>query len=340
MTDLLINEVLQTPEYEFLLTHPQLKGRLLFVTFGGSHAYGTNIPGSDVDMRGCALNSPSDLLGLTNFEAVLDDHTDTTIYSFNKLISLLLNVNPNTIEMLGCRPEHYAMVHPLGQRLIDARRMFLSKRAVKSFGGYASQQLRRLQNALARDSYPQPEKEAHILQSCEAAAFTFPHRYASFSEEQLRLHLAPSDSEDRELEIVADVQMKAVPLRQFVSISNELTNVLKDYDQLNTRNRKKDDAHLCKHMMHLIRLHLMCLDILEKEEIITFREADRPLLISIRRGDYLRDGRITPEFTELLHSLEQRLNYAKEQTSLPEDPDFDQINDFVVEINREALNID
>ena len=53
--------------------------------------------------------------------------------------------------------------------LLDNRKLFLSKRAINSFGGYADAQLRRLQNALARDSFPQNEKEQHIFNSVKNA---------------------------------------------------------------------------------------------------------------------------------------------------------------------------
>jgi predicted nucleotidyltransferase len=52
-----------------------------------------------------------------------------------------------------------------GKLLRDNIGLFLSQKAAKSFGGYSTAQLRRLQNTLARDSYPQPEKEKHILKS-------------------------------------------------------------------------------------------------------------------------------------------------------------------------------
>lgn len=37
----------------------------------------------------------------------------------------------------------------------------------------------------------------------------------------------------------------------------------------------------CENAMHLIRLYLMCLDILEREEIVTLREKDHDLLMDI-----------------------------------------------------------
>ena len=39
----------------------------------------------------------------------------------------------------------------------------MSRKAIRSFGGYADAQLRRPQNALARDTFPQSEKEQHIF---------------------------------------------------------------------------------------------------------------------------------------------------------------------------------
>lgn len=98
MTTEQIREMLQSPAYEFLRNNEHLKDKIIFLTLGGSYSYGTNVETSDVDIRGCALNSRSDLLGLSNFEQVVHTGTDTTVYSFNKLVSLLLNCNPNTIH--------------------------------------------------------------------------------------------------------------------------------------------------------------------------------------------------------------------------------------------------
>lgn len=152
-----IKEMVNGHAYDFLRTNPHLTGRIMFLTLGGSYAYGTNIETSDVDIRGCAMNSKSDLLGLTDFEQVVNTQTDTTIYGFNKLVSLLLNCNPNTIELLGCKPEHYFYISDAGQSMIDNRKLFLSKRAANSFGGYATQQLRRLGIAY---SFPVPSQDA------------------------------------------------------------------------------------------------------------------------------------------------------------------------------------
>lgn len=249
----------------------------MFLTLGGSYAYGTNIETSDVDVRGCAMNSKSDLLGLSGFEQVVNTQTDTTIYGFNKLVSLLLNCNPNTIELLGCKPEHYFYISDAGQSMIDNRKLFLSKRAANSFGGYATQQLRRLENALARDRMSQADNEEHIRKAMDRALKGFGDRYTVFDKGGIKLYTDVSERDDLDREVFCDINLEKYPAREFSIMMNTLSNVIGNYEKLNHRNHKKDDNHLNKHAMHLIRLYMMCLDILEKEEINTYRAGDREL---------------------------------------------------------------
>lgn len=335
-----IKQLVQTPDYDFLRTDPHLGNRIMFLTLGGSHAYGTNVPTSDVDIRGCTMNSASEIVGLSNFEQFIETSTDTTIYSFNKLIGLLLNCNPNTIEMLGCKPEHYIYMTDLGREFINNRKMFLSKRALHSFGGYANQQLNRLENALARDRLDQAKKEEHIMRSMENSVKSFESRYTNFEGGSIRLFTDDSPREDLDREIFADIHLEHFPARQFNSMMNDLHNVLGTYEKLNHRNHKKDDAHLNKHACHLVRLYLMCIDILEKEEIVTYREADIDLLMDIRNGYYMNsDGAYCPEFFEMIEDLKKRLDYAKENTSLPPHPNMKEVEEFVMSVNRRALNV-
>ena len=144
-----IRDILDTKDYDFIKNEDCLNNKIILLGLGGSYAYGTNNENSDIDIRGIALNSKKELLTFPTFEQYVDETTDTVIYSFRKIISLLLKCNPNTIEMLGLKPEHYLYVSPVGQELLDNKKLFLSKKAVHSFGGYANQQLYRLQQKSA-----------------------------------------------------------------------------------------------------------------------------------------------------------------------------------------------
>lgn len=335
-----IKEMVNGHAYDFLRTNPHLAGRIMFLTLGGSYAYGTNIETSDVDIRGCAMNRKSDLLGLSSFEQVVERQTDTTIYSFNKLIGLLLNCNPNTIEMLGCKPEHYFYISETGQSMIDNYKLFLSQRAANSFGGYATQQLRRLENALARDRMSQSENEEHIRKSMERALKTFGDRYTDFENGSVALFTDKSTRDDLDREVYCNIHLENYPAREFNIMMNTLSNVIGNYEKLNHRNHKKDDNHLNKHAMHLIRLYLMCLDILEKGEIRTYRYDDLEFLLSIRNGAFQnKDGTYQPEFFELVGEYEKKVEYAKENTSLPAHPDMKRVEEFVMDINRRSIDV-
>lgn len=334
-----IKELLKTPDYKFLETNTHLGDNIIMLGLGGSHAYGTNLATSDVDIRGIALNTKEEILGSANFEQVVNEATDTTIYSIRKIISLLTSCNPNTVELLGLRPEHYLYLSPIGQELLDNKKLFLSKRAKYSFGGYAFAQLRRLDNKAAR-TIAQADREQHILNSITSATYTWPDKYGCFKTgEGIRLYLDDSVQEGMDKEIFMDIRLTGYPLRDYKAMWSDMKNIVSDYDKIGHRNQNAiENGKLGKHMMHLVRLYLMCIDILEKEEIITYREKDIPFLMDIRNGKFL-DSNSQPlaEFYEMVDEYEKRLDYAVENTSLPEKPDYNKINDFLMSINERVV---
>lgn len=330
--------LMNTGEYDFLRTNERLGDRIMLLGLGGSYAYGTNNEGSDIDFRGVTLMMPSDLLGLTEFEQYEDDGTDTVIYGFNKLVKLLLECNPNTCELLGLDEEQYLIKTDLGQELIDNSRLFLSKRAIRSFGGYADAQLRRLQNAIARDKLVQSDREKHILRSVMNALDDFNRRNEANDRGSLKLYIDKAENPDLDTEIFVDANYSHLPLRDYTDMWGVMRTVIRDYDKIGKRNRKKDDNHLNKHAMHLIRLFMMAIDILEKGEIRTYRRDDLPFLLAIRRGEYMQnDGTFSPAFYEILEEYERKLEEAASATTLPDNPDMDRVEKLVMRVNRYAI---
>ena len=223
-------QLLQSGDYSFLRENEHLGSRVMLLGLSGSYGYGTNREGSDVDFRGVAMQRPSDLLGLTEFEQYVDEKTDTVVYGFCKLVKLLLECNPNSCEILGLPREKYMVMTPLGEELLKNQELFLSKRAIKAFGGYASAQLRRLQNAIARDALPQADREKHILHSVQNAMDDFNRRNPRVGQGAIRLYIDRAVTPQMDTEIFVDASYQHLPLRAADQIHTDIA-----YNDVNVR---------------------------------------------------------------------------------------------------------
>lgn len=333
-----IRRMMQSDDYNFLFENNHLGKNIILIGLGGSYAYGMNKNSSDLDIRGISLNKKEDILLGIDFEQVVDENTDTTIYSFSKMIELLTKMNPNTCEILGLQDWQYLYLHPIGKELLKNRKMFLSKICIHTFGGYAGSQLRRMENKAAR-LVGQAQNEAYILKSINNAKYDFKNRYYPHDDSDVKLYIDTAVQEGYDSEIFMDVCLKHYPLRDWTGMWNEMKAIVSSYNKIGKRNEKAiSHDKLGKHMAHLIRLYMMCIDILEKEEIITYRTDEHNLLMSIRNGEYLDENRQpTTDFYDLLNEYEKRFDYAKNNTSLPDVPDHKRINEFKISVNERIV---
>lgn len=319
-----LKDVISKPEYKWI---DEYKDRLCFLTFGGSYAYGTNIETSDIDIRGVMLPTKEELIGLKNFEQKIDENTDTCIYEFNKFIHLISQTNPNTIELLGGK--EYLIFNEVGEQLIEKANLFLSKRCINTFGGYANAQLRRVENALCHDSYSPEDKVKHIKSTMDVAMSKLQEKNEIFFENAISTKIEND-------KLFLSIHFDNKPIELVRATLNDLLTIEKTFDKLGQRNNKKDEAHLNKHIMHLVRLYHMCFDILEKGEINTFRE-DRDFLLEIRKGKFIKDGKLTDEFRLYLKELETRLEKAKQLNVVPDKCNYKEIEKFVIDVNSKVI---
>lgn len=144
-----------------------LQARTILLSMSGSHAYGTNRPDSDVDVKGVCVAPRSYREGfLGRFEQAEKapnmapfipllreplrgiaerDGLDGTVFGIDKFFKLASDCNPNVIEILWTVPEDRLICTPEGARIIEARTLFLSRKALYTFRGYAISQMRRIQ---------------------------------------------------------------------------------------------------------------------------------------------------------------------------------------------------
>lgn len=130
---------------------PWLVENTIFLTLHGSHAYGTNIATSDVDVKGIVIPPLSTYFNATKeydpksrFEQVEMKDPDGVIYEIRKLFKLAGTCNPNIIEVLFTDESDWISVHPVGRHIIENKEIFLSKKAYFTFFGYAKSQLGRI----------------------------------------------------------------------------------------------------------------------------------------------------------------------------------------------------
>ncbi|WP_297430292.1 nucleotidyltransferase domain-containing protein [Clostridium sp.] len=326
-------EILNKEEYKFIHSNKNLGENIIYLTLSGSIGYGTNLDTSDIDLRGITIERKENMYGFQNFEQFEDTETDTVIYGLKKFVSLALKGNPNILELLGTKDEHIIYMNKYGDALRKNRELFLSKRVINTFGNYATAQLRRLQNALARDEYPQEEKEKHILNTINNQMNHFSSNYTKFPKGSIKLYIDKSDKQEIEAEILMDISIDKYPLRDFISIYSEMSNIVRDYDKLNHRNRKKDEGKLLKHAMHLIRLLIMGTEILKTHEINTYREKEHDLLMDIRKGKYSYD-----ELFKLVEFYDFSFKEASVNTTLPKVPDEGQVEELLISLYEEYYN--
>jgi len=90
-------------------------------------------------------------------------------------------------------------------------------------------------------------------------------RYKDYGEDGFKMYVDKAETEDLDEEVFLDVNLQHYPLRDFRAIIGEMNSAVRGYEKLGKRNTKKTEEKVGKHAMHLIRLYLMGIDILEKE---------------------------------------------------------------------------
>jgi predicted nucleotidyltransferase len=115
---------------------------LLYFALTGSRAYGIHTESSDHDYRGVFINTPEEIFGLS----VRDSQEymgDIVLHSLKKFVKLATGANPNILELLFLPQECILYNHPVFDKVLLNRSLFLTKRVKHTYSGYAMAQLKR-----------------------------------------------------------------------------------------------------------------------------------------------------------------------------------------------------
>ena len=130
---------------------------ILYECIVGSHAHGTSTPQSDLDTRGVfALPKecyPSIFLPQ---QEVADDEQDIKFFELTKFLSLASECNPSVIELLWVPEDCIRYTTPAWEEIIKRRSLFISRKALGTFSGYAYAQIKKArgQNKMVMKEWP------------------------------------------------------------------------------------------------------------------------------------------------------------------------------------------
>lgn len=336
----------------------------IFTTLHGSHAYGTNIETSDIDVKGIFV------LPKKNYYSVLESpeqvqlkEPDAVVFELRKFLKLAADCNPNIIEVLFTDESDWCSITPAGRLLVENKEKFLSTKIKHTFFGYAKSQLGRinlhyrwLKNPPAQ---PPTRTEFGLRENPELSRDQF-----GVVESQVKKKMEEWDVNWDELDfsekvniqtriskmlaeckIVTsnDLWMAAAKLLGFednflvyLQKEKEYRQKCADWDSYQEwkvkRNPQRSELEArygfnTKHGMHLIRLMRMCKEVLTTGKVNVKRQ-DAEELLSIRRGNLSYE-----ELIEYSNKLEDEIEqlYVKCNV-LPKRPNLDFVDDLAMRI--------
>lgn len=106
----------------------------------GSHAYGTNVEGSDVDKKWVYVQSAMDMF-INGYRPQIEISKDEVAYELSRFLELAQKANPTILELLFSPEDCVLYKHSTWDKIKNVRKFFLTKECKFSFGGYAISQI-------------------------------------------------------------------------------------------------------------------------------------------------------------------------------------------------------
>lgn len=305
------------------------------VIFGksGSYSYGLNTETSDLDLKGVAIPPKEYFFGFMNkfeqaeLKKTKDSDIEFVIYDIRKFFNLCADNNPNIIELLWLDSADYLKVTPIGEKIIAARELFLSKRARYSFAGYAFGQLQRIK--LHR---------AHLLNPPKAE----PQREDYGLPKDKKLITSDQHGAMKELLEKGSLQEDDLSPNFLQSLAKEKAyfQAKRQWDQYQEWKKSRNPARAeleakfgydCKHASHLVRLLRMCREILVDHKVVVKRP-DREEILAVKNGMWKYD-----ELIEWAKQQEITLDHLYETSTLRKEADRSALHKLCIELIEDFL---
>lgn len=332
--------------------------------YAGSIAYGTNLPTSDVDVRGIFVADPISIR--TPFFEVGEVDIpggDTKFYELNKFVKLLMDQNPNIVELAWTSGQDIIASSPGYELIRQARGQLLTSKIAFTTAGYAHSQLLRIKGHKKWIMNPQLEARPTRNQYV-SVVYNFTNNkeynrlvpFSDFSALKLGDNLfglysdpgntwidssgVPVTKEKQYFDNFKSIKkllFGTKPTPDIVVKVNEkqhdeaLTNWKNYWDWKKHRNEKRSEleekfSYDTKHAMHLVRLLRMGYEALT-EGIIKVKRPDAQELLSIRNGAWTYEQVI--EYAEF---MKEEVDRAVKLDNLPTSVDSRFVGNLVMQV--------
>ncbi|MBI5554254.1 MAG: nucleotidyltransferase domain-containing protein [Elusimicrobia bacterium] len=140
---------------KILSKYPEIDTWSIITAYRGSIAHGLYVASAaensidDKDIISICIPPISYYFGLKEYgsrgtKEIKYAEWDIVVYEFKKCINLLKQGNPNILSLLWLDEKSYIKISQAGERLINARNLFVGKHVYQSFIGYAQSQFHKM----------------------------------------------------------------------------------------------------------------------------------------------------------------------------------------------------
>lgn len=349
------------------LTIDDLKAQnlILFECISGSRAYGLDTPTSDTDIKGVFYLPKEHFYGLQSdyIPQVSNETNDIVYYELGRFVELLLQNNPNMMELLATPADKVLYRHPIMDSLEPE--WFISKLCEKTFAGFANSQIKKARGLNKKIVNPMAKEKKSLLDFCVVFSDGKSIDLQSWltqnqlSQRQIGLAVMPHATQmyamyvnDGNQGFHGIVQKETANQVSLSSIPKGTTPVgylscnlmgyskyCKDYSEywewVDNRNEERYQTTLshgkqydAKNMMHTIRLLQTALDIAKTGQVIVKRP-NRDELLAIKSGqsDY-------ETLVEMADDLTLEIGQAFVKSGLNDEPNREKVLAQLVKIRQ------
>ncbi len=337
-------------------------GRPLFLAIRGSHAYGTNIEGSDIDYTGVFCQSEDSFFGMGECPQISDDSSDIVIYEIGRFLELLIKNNPTMLEILNLPEDCILYKDPIFDTIIEKKDEFVTKGCMFSFGGYAREQILKAKGQDKKQNWEKsrvtrksPIDFCYLVKESNSISLVEYLSTNQIDQKECGLCKVPNSRDLYALYIgdsfrgvsfedSNDVRLSSIPKgSKFIgNVSYNKDGYIKhcaDYKSYQTWITERNDQRWVdvsshgqkidgKNMMHCVRLITMAKEISSGKGVIV-RRPDFEYLISIRRGSVDLQSLIDKTNSD----IEECDRLFKEST-LPDKVDITMVNNLLLDIRK------